>query len=265
MTNREAEEILERIHEALDAAARALEPYTAGAIEPEFKSAGDPVTEADRAVNAALHKSLLRPGEGWLSEESADNFSRLRSQCVWIVDPLDGTREFVAGIPEWCVSIGWTVNGKAFAGGILNPTTGERFMGSSQTGLTCNGKTAEATATSSLDGALILASRSEVNRGEWERFKGGVYTVQPMGSVAYKLARVAAGFADATWTLTPKHEWDVAAGVALVEAGNGEAREPRGGPLAFNRESPLLPGLMACGPHLGEAIGRLIAFPASAA
>jgi myo-inositol-1(or 4)-monophosphatase len=259
MNDRDEREIIERIHEALNAAASALAPFTAGAIEPEYKSAGDPVTEADRAVNAALHKILLRPGEGWLSEESADDRLRLSSNHVWIVDPLDGTREFVAGIPEWCVSIGWALSGRATAGGILNPATGETFMGSLRTGFTYNGKTAETTQTGSLEGALILASRSEVNRGEWDRFKGNSFSIQPMGSVAYKLARVAAGMADATWTLTPKHEWDVAAGVALVEAAHGETSDIHNERLTFNNPSPLIPGLLACGPHLGRQIADVIA------
>src|SRR5207245_1834007 len=84
---------------------------------------------------------------------------------VWVVDPLDGTREFVAGIPEWCVSIGLVENGEAIAGGICNPATGETFIGSLESGLTYNGRRARCSQKSSLSGAIILASRSEVKRG----------------------------------------------------------------------------------------------------
>src|SRR5581483_4971617 len=97
-------EILQRIQDALEVARQVLSRYTAGAIEAEYKVGHDPVTEADRSVDAVLRKNLLRDGEGWLSEESVDDFSRLEKSRVWVVDPLDGTREFVAGIPEFCVS-----------------------------------------------------------------------------------------------------------------------------------------------------------------
>lgn len=258
MTDIGSRHVIARIQEGLDAAARVLRPFLGASIKAESKSGGDPVTEADRAVNSALHHLLLSAGEGWLSEESADDLARLEKAQVWIVDPLDGTREFVAGIPEWCVSIGWVVAGKAVAGGILNPATGETFLGSLGSGLLYNGKPAQPTSRASLDGALILASRSEVNRGEWRRFQNTSVSIQPMGSVAYKLARVAAGLADATWTLTPKHEWDVAAGVALVEAAGGFTRTVMDAPLTLNNKSPVLPGLVASGQRLSQPIRSII-------
>ncbi len=98
-------ETLERIHAALEAAREVLNRFTPGAIEAEYKVGHDPVTEADRAVDDILRRTLLRSGEGWLSEETVDDFTRLDKQRVWVVDPLDGTREFVQGIPEFCVSI----------------------------------------------------------------------------------------------------------------------------------------------------------------
>jgi myo-inositol-1(or 4)-monophosphatase len=254
MSETGSNEVIVRIQEGLDAAARVLNPFLGADIKAESKAGGDPITEADRAVNSALHRLLLNSAEGWLSEESADNLERLAKEQVWIVDPLDGTREFVDGIPEWCVSIAWVHHGKALAGGILNPATRETFIGSVETGLLYNGNPAQPTAVDSLQGALVLASRSEVKRGEWRRFQNGCIRIQPMGSVAYKLARVAAGLADATWTLTPKHEWDVAAGVALVEAAGGCARTVTGSALRFNHESPLISGLIASGQGLSQSI-----------
>src|ERR1700740_1558794 len=96
-------DILQRIEAALKAARIVFSGFTPGAIEAEYKIGHDPVTEADRAVDAVLRKELLREGEGWLSEESVDDLSRLERDRVWVVDPLDGTREFVSGIPEFCV------------------------------------------------------------------------------------------------------------------------------------------------------------------
>src|SRR6266480_7222901 len=118
-------EVLNRIQSALEAARQVLRRFTAGAIEAEYKAGHDPVTEADRSVDAVLRKHLLRDGEGWLSEESVDDLTRLEKSRVWVVDPLDGTREFVAGIPEFCVSIGYVENGRPIAGGICNPATNE--------------------------------------------------------------------------------------------------------------------------------------------
>src|ERR1700739_733821 len=115
--------ILERVEAALEAARTVFARFTPGEIETEYKIGHDPVTEADRAVDAALRQNLLRDGEGWLSEESVDDISRLSKKRVWVVDPLDGTREFVAGIPEFCVSIGFVENGRPVAGGIFNPAT----------------------------------------------------------------------------------------------------------------------------------------------
>src|SRR5882762_9393888 len=135
-------DILKRIESALDAARVVLNRFTAGAVEAEYKIGHDPVTEADRAVDAVLRENLLREGEGWLSEESVDDPSRLEKSRLWVVDPLDGTREFVAGIPEFCVSIGFVENGRPVAGGICNPATKETIIGSVETGVLYNGKSA---------------------------------------------------------------------------------------------------------------------------
>lgn len=218
----------------------------------------DPVTEADRAVDAVLRTQLLREGEGWLSEESVDDSSRLDKKRVWVVDPLDGTREFVKGIPEFCVSIGMVQDGQPIAGGIYNPATDETIIGSVETGVIYNGQPAMPSQKRELDGALVLASRSEVKRGEWEAFRSAPFKIQAMGSVAYKLALVAAGRADITFTLTPKHEWDVAAGAALVLSAGGFVQTLENTDLTCNQRNPLLSGLIAGGPFLREDLLTLL-------
>jgi myo-inositol-1(or 4)-monophosphatase len=254
MTTQSNTETLNRIESALHAAREVFARFTLGAIETEYKAGHDPVTEADRQLDAVLRKELLRDGEGWLSEESVDDLSRLDCSRVWVVDPLDGTREFIAGIPEFCASIAMVENGRAVAGGILNPATNETFLGSLDSGLTYNGKPAKPSQRTTLKGSLILASRSEVKRGEWKQFEGEQFQVRPMGSVAYKLACVSAGLADITFTLVPKHEWDVAAGVALVESGGGFVSTLDNGSLRCNQRDPLLKGLIACGPKLADPL-----------
>ncbi|NLH15938.1 MAG: 3'(2'),5'-bisphosphate nucleotidase CysQ [Phycisphaerae bacterium] len=241
---------LKRIEDALMQAQKIALRYTPGNVESSFKSGDDPVTRADTELDTLLKKLLLRPGEGWLSEETADNPERLNYRRVWIVDPLDGTREFVEGIPEWCISIGLAIEGKAVAGGICNPATGQIFLGSIDSGVTLNGKFVSPTETSSLASARILASRSEVKRGQWKCFEGRGFTIVPSGSVAYKLACVAAGLADGTFTLVPKHEWDIAAGVALIQSAGGIAQITDGSAPLFNQPDPLIPGLIAAGTEL---------------
>jgi len=254
MTTSSHAETLQRIQSALEAARAVFSRFTAGAIDAEYKIGHDPVTEADRAVDAVLRKELLRDGEGWLSEESVDDFSRLEKRRVWVVDPLDGTREFVAGIPEFCVSVAMVEDGRPVAGGICNPATDEVFLGALGSGVSRNGKPVQASQRSKLHGALVLASRSEVKRGEWKKFEDSNFKLRPMGSVAYKLALVSAGLADITFTLVPKNEWDVAAGVALVLSAGGFVCTLDGSSLRCNNRDPLLKGLIACGPCMADEL-----------
>lgn len=251
-------DILERIEAALNAARVVFGRFRPGAVEAEYKIGHDPVTEADRAVNDVLRQNLLREGEGWLSEESVDDESRLSMNRVWIVDPLDGTREFVAGIPEFCVSIGFVENGRPVAGGIYNPATDETILGAIDSGVWYNGTPARCSDRTSLQGSQLLASRSEVNRGEWKQFQGAPFEVRAVGSVAYKLGLVAVGRADLTFTLTPKHEWDVAGGAALVLSAGGFLATPGNGNLCFNQSNPLLPGMIGCGPNLSQELMKYL-------
>ena len=251
-------EYLERIEAALTRAAELAEGYAPGTFDIHDRGGRDVVTEVDRKISGILRKQLLRESEGWLSEEDVDDRLRLSREIVWVVDPLDGTREFVDGIPEWCISIGLVVDGSAVAGGTSNPATGETFLGAMDCGVTHRGLRTSCSSRTSLDGAVVLASRSEYNRGEWNQFLQSPFQVRPMGSVAYKLSLVAAGLADATWTLTPKHEWDVAAGVALVTAAGGRVAGPNLSAPHFNRQPAVLPGLIASGAAIFPEVSQLL-------
>jgi myo-inositol-1(or 4)-monophosphatase len=149
-------------------------------------------------------------------------------------------------------------DGIPVAGGICNPATNEIFLGSLDSGVTYNGKPARASQRTSLEGAVVLASRSEIKRGEWKRFEKAAVKVRPMGSVAYKLALVSVGLADITFTLTPKHDWDIAGGAALVSSAGGFVSTLENSPLRCNRKSPLLPGLLAGGPFLRNGLLSLV-------
>lgn len=237
-----------RIREGLIAAAQAIRPFSPGAVAFEQKAVtGDPVTAADHAANAVLRQILPRAGEGWLSEESADDPARLACERVWVVDPIDGTREFIEGVPEWCVSIGLVENGAPVAGGIYNPATDELVVGALETGVSFNGVATRVSDPADGQEITVLASRSEVKRGEWDGVGGGRYRVRACGSVAYKLGLVAGGRADATWTLVPKSEWDVAAGTALVRAAGGVVLLVDGTDPRFNKPKPTFPNFVAAG------------------
>lgn len=253
------EEILERIDSALRTAGSVLARFTPGEVEAVYKSGHDPVTEADKALDAVLHKELVRQGEGWLSEESVDDLSRLERHRVWVVDPLDGTREFVAGVPEFCISIAYVEDCRAVAGGICNPVTNEIFLGALDCGVTYNGNPARISSRTKLEGASVLASRSELCRGAWNDFQDAGFSIRPMGSVAYKLAMVAASLADLTFTLVPKHEWDVAGGAALIESAGGIVRALDNQPLRCNNRSTRLSGLIAGPQGLVEEVTQLLA------
>jgi len=253
------DDVLVRIRDGLDVAMDIFQDFTPGAVKAETKKGGDPVTEADMAVDTALRELLPQEGEGWLSEETVDDLTRLTKERVWIVDPLDGTKEFVAGIPEWSVSIAYSVAGRIVAAGICNPVTRQRFVGSEGGLVKLNGDVVGINHGDTLVGSTILASRSEVNRGQWQPFANEPFTVIPTGSVAYKLALVAAGKADATFSLAPKNEWDIAAGVFLVELAGGRVTTLDNKKLIFNQKRTLVNGIVAANPALCEQIHELLA------
>jgi len=246
---------LARIQEALLAAAEAIRPFRPGSVTfREKEVTGDPVTAADHAANVVLREILPREGEGWLSEESADNPIRLGRTRVWVVDPIDGTREFIDGIPEWCVSIGLVEKGTPVAGGILNPATQELVVGSLETGVKLNDVEVRVTVPNPHHKITVLASRSEVKRGEWDGMRDPLVDVRACGSVAYKLGLVAMGRADATWTLVPKSEWDVAAGTALVRGAGGVVSLVDGTAPRFNKPDPTFPNFIGAGTTVAHRI-----------
>lgn len=249
---------LARIERALRAATEIAREYAPGTFRVRDNGGCNVVTVVDRRVSEVLRGLLLEPGEGWLSEEDPDDQARLACDIVWVVDPVDGTREFVDGIPEWCISVGLVVEGVAIAGGTCNPATNELFLGSLDCGVTYNGRPVHAATRTTLDGGVVLASREECKRGEWQRFDQAPCEVRPMGSIAYKLSLVSAGLADATWTLSPKHEWDVAAGVALVTSAGGYVACTDNAALPFNRSNTLVAGLVASGKALWPEIVQFI-------
>jgi len=179
-----------------------------------------------------------------LSEETVDSEARLSKSRVWIVDPIDGTKEFIKGVPQFAISIGLSVDGKIAVAVVFNPAKNEMFSAVRGEGAYLNGEPIHATPLKKLVGASILASRSEVKRGEFDQFVDD-FSITPIGSIAYKLALVAAGQADLTFTLTPKNEWDFAGGALLVEEAGGRVLVLGGHPQTFNQPDPLVQGVVS--------------------
>jgi myo-inositol-1(or 4)-monophosphatase len=225
----------------------------------DSKGKDNPVTtadfEADHKLKELLHGGF--PDYGWLSEETADDGARLRNDRVWIVDPLDGTKEFIKGIPEFVVAIALAEHGVPVLGVTYNPIRRELFSCARGAGVHLDGIPARVTGRNTLTGATVLASRSETSRGEWKAYEGQI-KIDAIGSVAYKLALVAAGRADATFTLTPKSEWDVASGTALVVEAGGRVTGLDGQPLRFNQASVKLRGFVASNGLLHNQIERML-------
>lgn len=251
---------LERIREALLEAGTILRRFSPRQVEVRVKPDGGPVTEADLAADTALREGLPRAGEGWLSEETPDDRARLDRHRVWVVDPLDGTREFLAGVPKWTVSIGLVEGGAAVAGGVYNPTTDELFLGAPGLGTTLNGRPVFASRCTRLAGAVVPVARWALRR----RHARAVATpsrVQPDGPLAYNLALVASGRADALWGRSPKAEWDVAAGAALITAAGGRVTQWDGQPIVFNKWPPRIAGLLAATAGLHRCLRAIAMVP----
>ncbi len=229
-------------------------------LQVELKGHDDPLTAADRESNACIHEIIAGafPDDGWLSEETADSTDRLRRRRVWIVDPLDGTKEFTQHIPEFCVCIALVEDGRPIVAVELNPAADRLYAAVRGQGATVNGRPARVSTQHVVAEAEVLASRSEDKRGEWDAFKPRCKVVLT-GSVAFKLAELSTGHGDATFTLTPKNEWDICAGSLLLEEAGGRVTGLDGHPLAFNQPSTLRPGMIASNGVLHEGLLALIA------
>ena len=216
----------------------------------EIKEKGyhNPVTTADKEADSYLKSTLMsaRPQYGWLSEETVDSKNRLNKEKVWIVDHLDGTKEFIEGVPQFVVSIALVEKGIPIIGVLHNPVTKETFHAAKGRGAYLDQGQYRCSIKDSTRDMVILNSRSETRRGLWEPYKKHFKELRPIGSVAYKMGLTAIGKADIFATLRPKNEWDICAGTCLINEAGGKVINLNGKDITFNNQKTLIePGLIA--------------------
>lgn len=245
---------------AARAAGRTVLRFFRTDLTVQHKSPGQPLTEADLAADALLNELLIgaRPEYGWLSEETRDHPDRLGRPRVWIVDPIDGTRSFIAGRPEFAISIGLVESGDVVAGVVYNPARDQMFYGMRGGGafMEAPGRPPEPLAVSARrvdDQLTMLASRSEIAAGEFDPFRSG-WRIEPAGSTAYKLACVAGAYGEAFVSRGPKSEWDICAGVLLVQEAGGRVTDLDGRTPRFNCPDPYVHGILATNSALHDRV-----------
>ena len=234
--------------EAVREAGSIIMKYYKSKYEIRDKSYHNPVTTADHAADDYLKNTLTRlySEYGWLSEETVDTKKRLNRSRTWVVDPLDGTKEFIEGVPHFVVSVALIEDGEPIIGVLYNPASDELFTGVKDKGAFLNGEPLSCSTIKDFKNMIILNSRSETRNGLWEPYSTDFKERRAIGSVAYKLGLTSAGKTDIFVSLRPKNEWDICAGHCILREAGGEMVTLEGKPITYNNEKTLItPGLIA--------------------
>ncbi len=223
---------------------------------PQVWEKGDqgPVTEADIAVNDRLKSVLLgaRPGYGWLSEETPDDAARLACDHVFIVDPIDGTRAFIAGEETFSHSLAVAHKGVVTAGVVYLPALDRLYTASIAAPAMKDGQPIRCSARTEAQGANILTTQASLAPDHWPR---GVPDIRRSfrTSLAYRLCLAAEGRHDGMLTMRDAWEWDIAAGSLIASRAGAVVSDKTGAALRFNQTPPLAKGVIAAPPgvHAG--------------
>ncbi|WP_422075805.1 inositol monophosphatase family protein [Tranquillimonas rosea] len=242
--------------DAARAAGELARPYWRADPQVWDKSGGQgPVTEADLAVDRALRETLLaaRPDYGWLSEETADDETRLHRKRVFIVDPIDGTRAFVEGQESWAHSIAVAEQGRITAAVVHLPIRERLYAAARGEGATLDGTPIRVSRATDPDTALVLAARFNFDPQHWRTGVPG-FARHFRPSLAYRLGLVAEGRFDAMLSLRDAWEWDIAAGSLIVSEAGGTVTDRHGAPIGFNSPLRRSSGVVASAPALHTAL-----------
>ena len=230
-----------------------------GGAEFWNKTGGSPVTVADLAVNRLCASTLqsARPEYGWLSEETLDDpDARQKSRC-WVVDPIDGTRAYMDGTPDWCIGLAIVEDGKAVAGVVYAPALGQFYEARRVAGARRNGAALQVSAQGQEAGSRLITNEGMITHPGWRQPWPEVHLARPKpNATLLRLALVAAGDWDAVLVLAEKADWDLAAGAVLITEAGGQATTHAGEQLVFNRAIPAQRSVLASGKALHPLLVR---------
>ncbi|MDZ4306299.1 3'(2'),5'-bisphosphate nucleotidase CysQ [Allopontixanthobacter sp.] len=217
------------------------------------KEPGSPVSDADIEVDGFLRRELgrLLPSAGWLSEETVDDSVRLGKGLAWLVDPIDGTRDFIRGRPGWCVSVGLISEGRPLIGMLAAPARGEEWLGIAGQGAWRNGQRLVASTRTEFTGSRVPAD-------SLPKPDSDLTLVDKPNSIALRIAMVGADEADLLATLRWGYEWDIAAATLIAREAGAMVSDAFGAPLNFNKRDPRAFGLLVSAPGIhAAAVERL--------
>lgn len=228
-------------------------PGAGHALAAWDKTPGSPVCDADLAVDAFLKRELaaLLPAAGWLSEETVDDYTRLGKHLIWLVDPVDGTRDFIRGRRGWAVSVALISGGRPLIGSLAAPARDEFWHAVAGRGAWRNGERLIASQRSEFAGARVPTDALPKEDRD-------LAIVDKPNSIALRAAMVAAGEADLLATLRWGWEWDIGAAALIAREAGAATTDAFGRPLDFNKRDPRAFGLLVSAPAIhGAAIERL--------
>jgi myo-inositol-1(or 4)-monophosphatase len=250
-----APEDLTLLEDVVRAAGPIARKFYGGDYKQWSKEGGSPVTEADLAVDKYLCDTLTtaRPDYGWLSEESADDPSRLVKHAVFVIDPIDGTVAFLKNRPHFTICAAIVVEGRPRCGVVYNPITDELYSARAGGGAHRNGTPIHVGSREGLEGCAMLGDRTQLTQTPFPALH-----VQNRNSVAYRMVLVADGSVDASVALTAKRDWDLAAADVILHEAGGRLSDSRGATLIYNRPMTTQPSLVAANPRLHAEIIALL-------
>ena len=236
-----------------EAGALALKSF-GGPLKSWTKQGNSPVSEADIAVNNLLRERLARAAIdcGWLSEESENDPARLTKRRVWVVDPIDGTRAYLAGRADWSISAALVEDGRPVVAAVFAPVTDELFVAVTGEGATRNAAVMAASVGSGLDGARVAGPRRVLD--SIAARSPGLVAMPRVHSLALRLVRMAQGEFDAAIAGGNGHDWDLAAADLLVHEAGGMLTSLDGRPLTYNQPDPVHGVLVAAGRERHSAL-----------
>ena len=233
--------------------AHSLWPGDGHTLDSWDKTPGNPVSEADLAVDVFLRRELgrLLPAAAWLSEETADDKARTTRDLIWLVDPIDGTRDFVRGRTGWSVSVALISSGKPLIGMLAAPARKEEWLSIAGQGATLNGEPLTASTRNEFAGARVPVDQLPSADSD-------LVVVEKPNSIALRIAMVADDRADLVATLRWGFEWDIAAATLIAREAGAQVSDAFGNPLAYNKHDPRDFGVLVCAPSIhGDAVARL--------